>query len=198
MKLIKWLLLIVLAVVAVKQCQHNQEVSLGPGVKIAQAPVQTPISQAVPFEFEDYQITPLANFSLQAKVLGREDYSIDRESELSPTDLALGWQKMSDETVLANIEITQTRRWYYWRVEQFPIPRHDIETQSANMHLIPADSQVANVLKKVKKGQIIALEGQLIQAKAADGWSWRSSMTRDDTGAHACEVVYVTSLSVIE
>ena len=198
MTLVKWLLLIVLVVIAVKQCQHKEEVSLGPGVKVAQAPVQSPLSQAIPFKFEGYQITPLAHFSLQAKVLGREDYRLDRESDLSPTDLALGWQKMSDESVLAKIEITQTRRWYYWQVEQFPIPRRDIETQSANMHMIPADGQVAKALKKVKTGQIIALEGQLIQARATDGWSWKSSMTRDDTGAHACEVVYVTSLTIIE
>ncbi|WP_414683045.1 hypothetical protein [Methylophaga sp. UBA678] len=194
----KWLLLIVLVVVAVKQCQHKQEVSLGPGVKVAQAPVQSPLSQAIPFKFEGYQITPLAYFSLQAKVLGREDYRLDRESDLSPTDLALGWLKMSDENVLANIDISQSGRWYYWQVQQFPIPRREIETQSANMHLIPADNEVGGALKRVRKGQIIALEGQLIQAKATDGWSWKSSMTRDDTGAHACEVVYVTSFKIIE
>lgn len=198
MSLFKWILLMMLAFVAVHQCQKNQEVSLGPGIKVTETPEQTTLNDARPFHFEGYQITPLASFALQAKVLSREDYLFDRESELSPTDLALGWQKMSDENVLANIDISQSGRWYYWQVQQFPIPRHEIETQSANMHLIPANNEVGAALKSVKKGQIIALEGQLIQAKATDGWSWKSSMTRDDTGAHACEVVYVTSFTIIE
>ena len=30
---------------------------------------------------------------------------------------------------------------------------------------------------------------------AADGWRWRSSLTRDDSGGGACELVYVCSIT---
>lgn len=188
---------LILIAVFVWQCRAADTVSLGPGIKVTESPLQTPIKAAEKFEHGDYLITPLAEFELNAKVLSREDYFLDRESDLSPTDLALGWQKMSDEAVLEQIEISQSGRWYRWRVEQFPIPRRQIETQSANMHMVPADEQVAAMLDLVRPGQIISLQGQLIRAESYDGWRWQSSLTREDTGARACELVYVTALSIV-
>jgi hypothetical protein len=74
--------------------------------------------------------------------LSSERYSLGREADLSPVDLALGWGKMSDEAVLSKINITQSNRFYYWHVDAFPIPRREIEINSANMHMIPADDRI--------------------------------------------------------
>lgn len=191
------LLFLILIAVFVWQCRAAETVSLGPGIKVADAPLQTLINKAQKFEHGDYLITPLAEFTLDAKVLSREDYFLDRESDLAPTDLALGWQKMSDEAVLEQIDIRQSGRWYHWSVQAFPIPRREIETQSANMHMVPANDQVATMLDMVQPGQIISLQGELILAEGYDGWRWQSSLTREDTGARACELVYVTALSII-
>lgn len=191
-------LIILLAVaVLVWQWQATRSVSLGPGVKVPEAPQQTSVTNAESYAFNDYQITPLADIAFEAKVLSREDYLLDRESDLSPTDLALGWQQMSDESVLADIDIRQSGRWYRWRVENFPIPRQQIETQSANMHMVPMDAHIENLLESVQPGQIIRIEGQLIRAQGNDGWHWQSSLTRDDTGANACELVYLTALEIV-
>jgi hypothetical protein len=103
---------------------------------------------------------------------------------------------MSDEAVLNKIVITQSGRWYHWQVDDFPIPRIEIETQSANMHLIPASNAVESMIKKVKQGQIIDMRGYLVRVDAKDGWHWLSSLTRNDTGAHACELVFVESFNV--
>lgn len=194
---IRNLLFLVLIAVFVWQCRADETVSLGAGVKVEQPPQQVLVNDADSFQFNDYLITPLADFSLQAKVLSREDYFLDRESDLAPTDLALGWQQMSDETVLSQIDISQTGRWYHWRVQDFPIPRRAIETQSANMHMIPADEHVADMLDMVRPGQLISLQGQLVRVEADDGWRWQSSLSRDDTGARACELIYVTSLEIV-
>lgn len=191
------LLFFILIAVGVWQCRAAEPVSLGPGIKVDKAPRQATVRHADSFEFNDYQITPLADFSLEAKVLSREDYMLDRESDLAPTDLALGWQQMSDESVLAHIDISQSGRWYHWRTQSLPIPRRAIETESANMHMVPADETVAAMLEMVKPGQIISLQGQLIRAEAYDGWRWQSSLSREDTGAHACELVFVTSLQIL-
>ncbi len=130
-------------------------------------------------------------------MLAREDYSLGRERDLSPVDFAFGWQYMSDETALDKIDISQSGRWYRWHVEEFPIPRQAIETQSANMHLIPADDLVEDLIDQAKQGQIVELSGYLICADADDGWYWQSSLTRNDTGAHACEVIYVERFQII-
>ena len=41
------------------------------------------------------------------------------------------------------------------------------------------------------------IEGWLVEARAADGWRWRSSLTRDDTGGGSCELVFVRDLQVL-
>lgn len=191
------LLFVVLIAVFVWQCRAAETVNLGPGIKVEQAPEQTRVQNADSFELDDYLITPLADIKMDAKVLSREDYMLDRESDLAPTDLALGWQQMSDESVLEQIEIRQSGRWYHWRVQDFPIPRRAIETQSANMHMVPANDNVAAMLDLVRPGQVISLQGQLIRAEGYDGWRWQSSLTRDDTGASACELVYVTAIEIL-
>lgn len=148
------------------------------------------------FIHQGYYITPLEEFAVEARVLATKDYRFGREADLSTVDLVLGWGKMSDEAILKDIKISQSNRFYSWRVDQFPIPRKEIETQSANMHMIPANIQIEKALKSVRPGQLVKLTGYLIEAKTKDGWRWRSSLTREDTGAGACELVFVKSLSV--
>jgi len=176
----------------------SDSVELGPGVKVTEAPIQKKLSGNDRFAFKDYQITRLASFDIKAKILSKTDYSLGRESDLSPIDLALGWQKMSDESVLSQIDISQSNRWYHWRVQQFPIPRKEIETQSANMHLVPANDLIEDLIDIAKQGQIIEITGALIRVDAEDNWHWQSSLSREDVGAHACELIYVDSFNIIE
>lgn len=75
-----------------------------------------------------------------------------------------------------------------------PIPRREIETHSANMHMIPANDSVARSLARVGKDDRIRLSGKLVRIEADDGWRWVSSLSREDTGAGACELVWVESL----
>jgi hypothetical protein len=165
-------------------------------LKITDDPVQENLSRADSFSFRGYTITPLADFTITARVLSRENYYLDRAADLSPADLALGWGPMADSAVLDKISISQSGRWYHWHVDEFPIPRREIETHSANMHMIPADSAVAGQLTHVHKDNIISLHGKLVRINANDGWHWQSSLTRDDTGDGSCEVIWVESLAV--
>jgi hypothetical protein len=64
------------------------------------------------------------------------------------------------------------------------------------MHMIPADARVAHALKRVRTGDVIVIDGMLVEADKPGGWRWRSSMTRTDTGAGACELVYVQDLRI--
>ncbi len=192
--------LVIVAIVVVvfwRLSGGNGAVVLGPGVKVIEAPVQHNLKQAEKFRHKGYQITPLAEFQLKGKILSREDYSFGRESDLSPIDLALGWGTMSDEAILDKIDISQSGRWYRWRVQEFPIPRKAIETQSANMHMVPANDLVEDLLGMTKQGQIIELTGYLIRVDSDDGWHWQSSITRNDTGARACELIFVESFQII-
>lgn len=167
------------------------------GVIAPDDPVQVDFTTPQPeIAFKDATLHPLAKFDVTARVLSRDDYHFDPESDISPTDLALGWGRMSDSAVLRSIDIDQGGRFYSWQVREFPIPRREIETHSANMHMVPADATVARALKRVRVGDVVTIEGDLIEADKPGGWKWRSSMTRDDVGDGACELVYVKDLTI--
>ncbi|HEY0197026.1 MAG TPA: hypothetical protein VGC19_00620 [Rhodanobacter sp.] len=177
---------------------RHRAVPQSPGVLAPAEPQQVNLDHGAVLSQGDTTLTTRAHFDITARVLSRKDYSWGADASLIPEDLALGWGRMSDSAVLAKIEITQSGRFYYWHVDDFPIPRREIETSSANMHMIPADAGVKHQLEEIRVGQIVHIEGFLVDASQADGRHWNTSMTREDTGAGACELVYVESLSAAD
>lgn len=162
-----------------------------PGVWTTGEPEQSDGNELPVFEKNGYKIIALATFRGQARALSVKWYRNDREAQLSPVDLVLGWGPMSDQAVLDHIRIRQSGRWYHWFTKEFPIPRREIEIHSANMHMIPADNDVVQSLKSVRKGDLVVFSGYLVSAHGQDNWSWKSSLTRTDTGPGACELVWV-------
>ena len=171
--------------------------ALPPPVASGNEPRQSALAGAMaPIRLRAATLSPLAGFSVDARVLSRRDYSVGREAELSPTDLALGWQAMTDDAVLSQLEINQAGRWYHyrWRGEP-PIAPREIARLSANMHLIPADAATAKALRAVRQDDRVRIDGWLVEAQSPDGWRWRSSTRRDDAGQGGCEVVYVCAIT---
>lgn len=175
---------------------YNRAAPAGQALPLPLAPEQT-ATQAAPFAFGGYQLRPLADFALRARVLSRENYFADAGADLSPLDLALGWGRMADPAVYEPLNISQGGRWYRysWR-DQPPIPPQEIIESSANMHLIAATPAVERALKNARKGAYIRITGKLVEATRPDGWRWTSSLTRTDSGARACELVFVESAEV--
>jgi hypothetical protein len=103
---------------------------------------------------------------------------------------------MSDSSVLSELSISQSGRFYHWSYRTPPLPVQEITRHSANMHMVPADSRIKQKLKRLREGDIVELEGYLVRADAKDGWHWVSSLTREDSGNGACELVWVKDISV--
>ena len=144
-----------------------------------------------------WKLTPRAYYDITARILSREDYRFDLLSDLVPEDLALGWGSMSDNQVLSAFEITQSARFYFWRPRhKSPIPRQDVIEHSANTHVIPANSNIRSQLARLRVGQVVHLTGLLVDGVRNDGASVRTSLTRSDTGAGACEVMLVERVDV--
>ncbi len=169
------------------------------GVQVApDNPIQINIDSPKPFRHEQFTFTPKAEYDITARVLSAEHYFIDASSVLSPVDLALGWGIMSDSAILENIEIEQSVRFYSWRTNTLTVPLQEISRHSANTHIIPADDYVSSKVKEVRKGHIVHLKGYLVSIQGDDGFTWNSSMTRDDTGAGACEVFWVEQIEFFD
>ena len=186
-----WAAVALVLLIALAGCVRQRP----PGVLAADNPVQE-APDARPFAFKGFAVTPLARFHVTARVLHTCDYHMGRESRLSPRDLALGWGPMSDSAVLADLHIDQMERFYTWSAHDLPIEQDDIVSHSSNMHIIPADDTVRAALMRVETGDVVTIDGELVQVNADDGWAWASSMSRDDTGDGACELLFARSLDV--
>lgn len=170
---------------------------LPPRVVRGEAPLQspTPAGLALP-PLAESTLTPLAGFSVEARVLRRENYYLDAGAKFSPTDLALGWGRMREDAVLDKLAISQGGRFfsYRWR-DQPPIPPSEIVRSASNMHIIPASEDVARALESIEAGDNLRIDGWLVRIDRKDGWHWVSSLRRDDSGDGACELIYACAIT---
>ena len=187
-----------LVLIGIGYFTHNKLVqkrlaNIGP---VAQKTIQES-TEAQAIQRVGYVIEPVARYEIRAKVLSTERYRIGREADLSPVDFVLGWGPMSDNTVTEKLNITQGNRWYHYSWSGAPpIDPAIIVHTSANTHLVPADDNIRARLLNVRSGEIVNLKGYLINIKHPDGWSWRSSLTREDSGAGSCELMWVAEVAV--
>lgn len=165
-----------------------------PGVVAGDVPSQQDLGSGATLSRGHFTLAPRARFAMTGRVLSREDYQLDDLAPIAPTDLAMGWGRMSDNAVLDRIRISQSNRFYFWYTDAYPIPRHEIEDSSANMHMIPANDTAARELRDVRPGEVVHFEGFLVDVNRDDGWHWNTSLTREDTGAGGCEIVLVENL----
>ncbi|OGX07217.1 MAG: hypothetical protein A2Y03_08580 [Omnitrophica WOR_2 bacterium GWF2_38_59] len=176
---------------------NRMRVENAPGVIITANPEQRLLLTREGFRHGDVSISLLAEFSLDAMVLSKQRYYFGRDAELAPYDLALGWGPMSNPEVIKDIRISQGNRWYTYRYKiPPPIPHREISYHSSNMHLVAATKEVAEEIKNVRWGDIIHMEGYLINITGDDGWYWNSSLSRSDTGDGACELIWVEKFSI--
>jgi len=188
--------LVLLVVVAAGWFYFHEPKATWRGLPAKADPVQTEGKLPPAFAHDDYQITPLARYSLSAVVLARERYRNDPGAKLAPVDLALGWGPMSASAVINDLSISQSGRFYEysWKDEP-PLDPTLIAVHSANTHCLPADDAVRSELLKVKRHELVTMEGFLVQVDGPGGYRWRSSLTRTDTRGGACEVFWITAVT---
>ena len=172
----------------------GREIARPGGVLVPEEPVQHQVYTSRLREKNGFQIALLASFDIRARVIAVESYRFDRGAALSPVDLALGWGPMSNGDILKQINFSQGGRFYRWWAQKFPVPRTVIESHSANMHMIPADDDIERRLKSTRAGNLVHIKGYLVEATGKEGFRWKSSLSRSDTGAGACELIWVESL----
>lgn len=194
----KLLFLIPLVLVFVYLFWPEKVITYPAGITAPEQPKQTNISTSKAWEKGQFKIKALAQYELKARVLSRNNFSIGKESDLSPFDLVLGWGQMSDQNIIDKIKITQSNRWYHWETESHPITYQEITLNSANTHVIPSDENIENKFDDVYKGSLILLKGYLVEVTAEGGWHWKSSLRRDDTSGGACELFWVDELEILD
>jgi hypothetical protein len=190
---------IVIALASVGYWYFHRPITYPPGVLIASEPEQIGIvGSAKPIDYRAFHLQPLAHFTIDARVLHRKIYRYDRPAALVPVDLALGWGPMSDQYVLDQLKISQSMRFYWYEYHrQPPIPKDQIISHSTNIHVIPSTTEIASRCKSLRTGCLVHLTGELVEATGPGIGTWRSSLSRTDTGNGACELMWVEKMSVL-
>lgn len=175
----------------------SRPVSHGPGIVAPKTPLQQKTVTVKSFEKNDCKIVPKAKFHIEARVLSKEWYFWDKQSDISPYDLVLGWGPMSDERNLTFMYIEQSDRYYSWKTTHPPLPRKKIISHSANMHMIPANDLIKDKLGKVRVGQVVRIDGYLANVDIDYSFTWETSLSRTDEGKGSSEIVWVKNFKVL-
>jgi hypothetical protein len=187
----KKLLLALIAFYAVWWIFFRDAPAPAAGVRANAIPEQT-TTDAPAWTKGDYEIQPLARYHITARVLGKKRYRFDNVSDLAPVDLALGWRGMSDSAALEHFSITQSARWYEYLYDAgCPLSAGEIVAESANVHCLPADEDVASTLKGVRRNAFVELKGFLVEVRHEGRPPWRSSLVRNDSGNGSCEIFWI-------
>jgi len=154
-------------------------------------------NEPIIFKKNNYKIGlyPQANYRIYAMIMSKKRYYFGWDGEIAPYDLALAWNELMLPENQKGISYTQSNRWYYYDYnEKFPLSPYYIPVHSANHHIIPANKNVFSAIDKARNREKIYMEGYLVYISGTVGNGtvhWNSSLTRNDTGAGACEIFYI-------
>ena len=178
------------------------------GIKGIPEPKQTEASGGTSFEMSGYDVNVsyMAAYEIEALVVHTHDYTgLSLGDRLAPVDLGLAWGKVAEYNDRIDFHWEQANRWLNWHTDSYSelqaVGGEDaVLQQASNNHIIPATGTVRKAVKKIKMGDRVRLKGYLVNlnAEKSNGatFTWSSSLTRDDTGNHACELFYVTGVEV--
>jgi hypothetical protein len=176
---------------------ENRPLIAPDGVLAPNEPLQVDIPDGETVRSSGWTLKVRAHYQITARILGVERYHFDALAGLVPLDLVLGWGPMSDNGVLQAMDISQSNRFYYWRVRgAVPILREAIIAHSANTHVIPENSLISKQLSHLRAGEVVTLTGELVDGVRDDGRWIKTSLVRTDTGPGACEVMLVHEVAV--
>lgn len=194
-----WLALLTVAALGYWGLTRPHASAAGDPIDWSGDPVQESTARE-PFEIETRKgkvtLEPRASFDAAAVVASDEHYRFDDGAFLVPMDLVMTWGKLPEEPYKSKVSYGQLTRYYFWRTEATDLDLHYIQTHSANMHMIPADDNVRWALLSIWTHDRVRVRGLLVNAKRDDGFYWNSSITREDDGPGACELVWVEEIQI--
>ena len=147
------------------------------------------------------RIRGLAAFESTTLVLKKTQYDVDLDqdpmSEFAPEDMVMAWGRAGLKASRDGVSIAQGRRRYAWTAGGVAWSQPDVKRfgqETANWHLVPANDEVAGRIADVDVGDVVEIKGELVSLALKNGTIARSSLTRDDDGDGACEIVRVVSI----
>ncbi|MGH8665961.1 MAG: hypothetical protein ACREUX_17005 [Burkholderiales bacterium] len=166
-----------------------------PGILAPDAPqIEAVAGEPEVFERNEHVLTALARFSGHARVLSVDRYG-DRASKVAPLDVALGWGPMSDSATLKVVDVAQTERGVVFQSFDPKLPDEQVAAYVLNLHVVAADGELRKRLGELRAGNVVRIEGWLVEAVAGDGWRWRGT-ARDGAPTMPATLLWLEKLEV--
>jgi len=173
--------------------------------RAAAEPEQMALAAMEPIEFERkgfaVRLEPRASYRITGYAVDTSTKLLDEWDFVVPMDVALVWGPVADPAVLRRLSFHLSERYVSWRFDGTPpVPQAVLESHISNNHLIPATEEVAREMKRVRPGDLVTLEGKLVdlEIRDASGALRRraaTSLRRDDVGSGACEQIYLEGVT---
>ncbi len=174
-------------------------------------PIQKEAEGTLTPDIEGYDttITYLYSYEIEGLVLSAKeytDYSIG--GKLASRDIGLAWGKVAEYNTKVNFHWKQRNRWLEYYLDSYEELEffggyEGITRNVSNNHAIALDPEIRKQINRIKKGDHVRLKGYLVNVdivRERDGAiiPWHSSVSREDEGDGACEVIYVTGVEMLK
>jgi hypothetical protein len=151
-----------------------------------------------------WQFTPLHEYAVTAMVFGISHKLASEFDDVMSADVGLLWGENASGELYRDVKLRVMTDHYevWWKDGQ----RFNL-TDAANTHLASCDEAAFKAAKRIKPGDQVRIRGWLVNARASKEpgetdprkiFRWRTSVTRDDKGEGACEILYLRSPDDIE
>ncbi|MBF7682845.1 hypothetical protein I2F27_05795 [Acinetobacter sp. B5B] len=145
----------------------------------------------------EQSIQSLRPFLGDFRILSTQQYSQDEQAKFSPIDFAVSWGLFAHKDFAQRIHVQQYDRFLNWKMNPLPVSPQKAMQMVSNMHMIPASPEILEQLNQVKKGDLVRLQGDLVEIKDGN-LVWRSSLTNTDVGEGGCELFRVKQVQWLQ
>lgn len=183
--------------------------------EVLRDPSQTEIKDPTPINFEKdgfkYELSPLFNYEISGLVVHRRIYnrwySLSRTDSVFPIDLCVIWGENVKSGVYKyrDVKFSQDSRWCWYKYKDGHVV---INEAGSNNHLVIRDDDFERLANKIRAGDQIRLTGKLVNVEAKPLFKperyepkeliWLTSTIRTDTGAGACETIFVEGIEILK
>ena len=158
----------------------------------------------------EYRLQPQFNYEINGLLVHHLNYkrfSIYSYAGVFQEDLCLIWGGNVASKVYQSRDLTfsQDERFAYY---QWTGNLEFNGSQLSNNHLIINSQELEKKLRSLNVGDQIKVKGKLVNVLAVNtdktklerpsSYQWRTSTIRTDTGAGACEIIYVEDIQVLQ
>lgn len=174
----------------------QRPVKHGFGVVAPDEPVLIKVARSQDFEIDHYKLDSFWKVETTARVLSHKRYWLDEKTHLAPLDIVLGWGSMSDERVLSQVQAPIKNREFSLDVIRPPLTLNEIRKQIMFMHAVPGNETVKALLNSIRTGNIVTIEGYIVNIRDRSNVIWTSSLTANKPRLDNSQIVLIERIEI--